>query len=190
MRSISVELRFEIDKHRTARGKFIIGDSLLEFRVALVHFGVECSGVKFLPRYGKFVDERQVKTAKALNGGITPAFRERRSAATRNENRGGTEQNISRHKRRVHMEIPEVADVAPTRIYVSRLEDRGSVNIRFAQQTHGPTRDIAGGRENSPKNKTVGGSLQPHPGKEFASKRATLDKLALNYSETLNAAQR
>ena len=49
VRSISVEYRFEIDKHRTTRGEFIIGDGLLKFRVALVDFGVECGGVKFLP---------------------------------------------------------------------------------------------------------------------------------------------
>src|SRR6476661_3227168 len=99
MRSISVELRFEIDKHRTTRGEFIIGDGLLKFRVALVHFGVEFGGVKFLPGHGKFVDERQVKTAEALYGSVASAFRERRGTATRNQDRGGTEENISRHKR-------------------------------------------------------------------------------------------
>src|SRR5262245_17044239 len=103
MCSISVKLCFKIDKHRTTRSELVIGDSLLKFCVALVHFGVECSGVKFLPGYGKLVDEREVKTAEALYGGIASAFRERRGAATRNENRGGTEQNISRHKRRFHM---------------------------------------------------------------------------------------
>jgi len=105
MRSICVELRFKIDKHRTTRGEFIIGDRLLKFRVALVHFGVECGGVKFLPGHRKLVDERQVKTAKAFYGRIASAFRERRRAATRNEDRGGTEQNISRHKCRIHMGI-------------------------------------------------------------------------------------
>jgi hypothetical protein len=105
MRSISVELRFKIDKHRTTRGKFLIRDGLLKFCVALVHLGVECGGVKLLPRYGKLVDEREVKTAKALYGSIASGFRERRGAATRNEDCGGTEENISRHKRRIHMAI-------------------------------------------------------------------------------------
>src|SRR5262249_23875788 len=103
MRSISLELRFKIDKHRTARGEFIVGDGLLKFRVALVHFGVECGGVKFLPGHRKLVDEREVKTAKALNGGIASGFRKSRGAATRNEDRGGIEEKISRHKRRIHM---------------------------------------------------------------------------------------
>src|SRR5262249_32688666 len=103
MRSISVELRFKIDEHRTARGEFVIGDGLLKFRVALVDFGIECGGVKFFPGYRKLVDERQVKIAQALYGGIASAFRKSRGAATRNEDRGGAEENISRHKRRIHM---------------------------------------------------------------------------------------
>ena len=105
VRSISVKLRFKIDKHRTTRSEFIVGDGLLKFCITLVHFGVECRGVKFLPWYGKLVDEREVKTAEFLDGSIASAFRERRGAATRNEDRGGTEENISRHKRRIHMEI-------------------------------------------------------------------------------------
>jgi hypothetical protein len=91
VRSISVELCFKIDKHRTTCGEFIVSDGLLKFRVAPVHFGVECSGVKFLSGHSKLVNERQVKTAEALYGGIASGFRERHCAATRNENRGGTE---------------------------------------------------------------------------------------------------
>ena len=74
MRSISVELRFKIDKHRTTRSEFIIGDGLLKFCIAFVHFGVECGGVKFLPWYGKLVDEREVKTAKFSMVASLPLF--------------------------------------------------------------------------------------------------------------------
>src|SRR5262245_48016706 len=99
---ISVEYRFEFDKLLTHGGEFIVGDGLLKSRVAVVYFGVACGCVEFLPGYGKLVDERELKTAEALYGGIASAFRERRSAATRNEDRGSTEQNISRNKRRIH----------------------------------------------------------------------------------------
>src|SRR4026209_973150 len=97
MRSISVELRFKINKHRTTRSEFLIGDGLLKFSVALVHFGVECRGVKFLSGYGKLVDEREVETAEAFDGSIASGFRERRGAATRNEDCGSTDEDISRH---------------------------------------------------------------------------------------------
>ena len=40
MRSISVELSFEIDEDRTTRGEFLIGDGLLKLCVAFVHLGV------------------------------------------------------------------------------------------------------------------------------------------------------
>src|SRR6476620_6297374 len=105
MRSISVELCLKIDKHRTTRGEFLIGDGLLKFCVAFVHLGVERRGVKFLPRYGKLVDKREMKIAETLDGSIASGFRERRGAATRNEDCGGTEENISRHKRRFHMAV-------------------------------------------------------------------------------------
>src|SRR6266508_621616 len=105
MRSISVELGFEIDEDWATRRELLIGDGLLKFRVAFVHLGVECGGVKFLPGYGKLVDEREVKTAEAFDGNIAPGFRERRSAATGNEDCGGIEENISRHKRRIHMAV-------------------------------------------------------------------------------------
>jgi hypothetical protein len=105
MRSISVELRFKIDKHRTTRREFVIGNSLLKFCVALIHFGVERGGVKFLPGYGKLVDERQVKTAEAFYGGIASAFRERRGAAARNEDRGSAEKNISSKQCRIHIVV-------------------------------------------------------------------------------------
>ena len=105
MRSISIELRFKIDKDRTARGEFLVGDGLLKFCVAFVNFGVECGGVKFLPGYGKLVDERKVKTAESFDGSVASAFRECRSATTRDEDCGSTQQNISRHKRRFHMAV-------------------------------------------------------------------------------------
>src|SRR6266480_5858745 len=105
MRSISVELRLKIDKHRTTRGEFLIGDGLLKFCVAFVDLGVECGGVKFLPGYGKLINEREVKTAEAFDGSIASGFGERRRAATRKEDRGSTEENISRHKSRIHMAV-------------------------------------------------------------------------------------
>src|SRR5262245_49895091 len=85
MRSISVKLRFKVDKNRSTRGEFIIGDGLLKFCVAFVHFSVKRSGVKFFPRHCKLINEREMKTAEALNGGVASGFRERRGAATRNE---------------------------------------------------------------------------------------------------------
>jgi hypothetical protein len=98
-------LRFKIDKHRTTRGEFLVGNGLLKFCVAFIDLGVECGGVKFLPRYGKLVDECDVKTAKAFDGGVASAFRERRGAATGDEDRGSTEENIARHKGRIHMAV-------------------------------------------------------------------------------------
>src|SRR5215208_3539294 len=105
MHSISIELCFKIDKHRTTRSEFVIGDGLLKFCVAFVYLGIERRGVKLLPGYRKLVDEREVKTAEAFDGGIASRFRERRGAATRNEDCGSTEKNISRHKRRIHMAV-------------------------------------------------------------------------------------
>src|SRR6478735_1924186 len=105
MCSISVELRFKIDKHRTTRGELIIGDGLLKLCVAFVDLRVECGRVKFLPGYGKLVDERGMKTAKAFDGSVASAFGERRGAATRNEDCDSTEENISRHNHRIHMAV-------------------------------------------------------------------------------------
>src|SRR5882757_9542746 len=105
MRSISVELRLKIDKHRTTRGELLIGDGLLKFCIAFVHLGVECGGVKFLSGYGKLIDEREVKAAKAFDGGVASGFRESCGAATRNENCGGIEESISRDKCRIHMAV-------------------------------------------------------------------------------------
>src|SRR5882757_304981 len=105
MRSISIELCLKIDKHRTTRGEFLIGDGLLKFCVAFVDLGVECGGVKFLPGYGKLVNEREVKTAEAFDGSVASGFRESCGAATRNGNCGGTEESISRHKCRIHMAV-------------------------------------------------------------------------------------
>ena len=70
MRSISVELSFQIPEDRTTRGEFLIGDGLLKFCIAFVDLGVECGGVKFLPGYGKLINEREVKTAEAFNGRV------------------------------------------------------------------------------------------------------------------------
>src|SRR6478735_2912245 len=105
MRSISIELRFKIDKHRASRGEFLVGNGLLKFCVAFIDLGVESGGVKFLPRNSKLVDKREVKTAKAFDGGVASAFREGRSAATGDEDRGSTEENIARHKGRIHMAV-------------------------------------------------------------------------------------
>src|SRR5262245_11295330 len=99
MRSVSIELRLKIDEHRTPRCEFLIGDGLLKFCVAFVYFGVERAGVKFLPGYGKLVDEREMKIPQALNRGIASGFGESSGAATRNEDCGHTKQNISRKRR-------------------------------------------------------------------------------------------
>src|SRR6188508_1193607 len=95
MRSISIELRFKIDKHRTTRGESLVGNRLLKFCVAFVDLGVECSGVKFLSGHSKFVDEREVKTAKAFDGGVASAFREGRGAATDHGNGHRAEERVS-----------------------------------------------------------------------------------------------
>src|ERR1700752_2920639 len=84
MRSISVELCFKINKYRTTRGEFLIGDGLLKHGIALVYLGVECGCVKFFPGHRKFVDKRKMKTAQAFYRGIASAFRKSRGAATRN----------------------------------------------------------------------------------------------------------
>src|SRR5512132_4239059 len=105
MRSISVELSFQIDEDRTTRGEFLIGDGLLKFCVAFVHFCGERSGVEFFTRHSKLVDKGNFKVAQAFDGGIASGFRKSRGAATRNEDCGSTEENISRHKRRIHMAV-------------------------------------------------------------------------------------
>src|SRR5678815_3589233 len=99
MRSISVELSFQIDEDRTARGEFLIGDGLLKFCVAFVHLRVERSGVEFFARHSKLVDKAKLEIAQAFDGGIASGFGKRRGAATGNEDCGGTDENISRHKR-------------------------------------------------------------------------------------------
>src|SRR3954468_9423203 len=98
MRSISVELRFEIHKHRTTRSEFLIGNGLLKFCISFVDLGVKCGGVKFLARHGKLVNEREVKTAEAFDGRVASALGERRGAATRDEHCGNAEENISEDK--------------------------------------------------------------------------------------------
>src|SRR5882724_11635106 len=105
MRSISVELSFEIEEDRTTCGEFLIGDGLLKLCVAFVHFRGERSSVEFFTGHSKLVDKGELKIAQAFDGGIASGFRESRGAATRNEDCGGTEENISRHKRRVHMAV-------------------------------------------------------------------------------------
>src|SRR4029077_20499686 len=103
MGSISVELSFQIDEDRTTRGKFLIGDGLLKFCVAFIHLRVERSGFKFFARHSKLVNKGQLKIAQAFDRGIASGFGKRRGAATSNEDCDGKEQNISRHKRRIHM---------------------------------------------------------------------------------------
>src|SRR6185369_5391341 len=105
MRSISIKLRFKIDKYRTARGELIIGDSLLKFCVALVHFGIECGGIEFFSGNSKLVDKCEMKTAKTFDGSIASGFGESRRATTRNENRSSTEESIPRVKRRMHIAV-------------------------------------------------------------------------------------
>src|SRR5215216_7454845 len=98
MRSISIELCFKIDKHRTTRSELIIGNGLLKFCVAFVHLRVECSGVEFFARHSELVDKGKLKVAQAFDGSIASGFRERCGAATRHEDCGGTEESISRNK--------------------------------------------------------------------------------------------
>src|SRR5205823_13750683 len=105
MRSMSVELSFQIPEDRTTRGEFLIGDGLLKFCVALVHLRVERSGVEFFASHSKLVDKGKLKTAQAFDRGIASGFRERSGAATGNGDCGGKEENISRHKRRIHMAV-------------------------------------------------------------------------------------
>src|SRR5467141_3451080 len=113
MRSISIELSFQINEDRTTRGEFLIGDGLLKFCVAFVHFGAECRGVKFFARHSKLVDKGELEIAQAFDRGIASGFGKRRGAATRNEDCGGTEENISRHKRRIHISRRSCADSVP-----------------------------------------------------------------------------
>jgi hypothetical protein len=61
MRSISVELSFQINEDRTTRGEFLIGDGLLKLCVAFVHLRVKRGGIKFLPGHGKLVDKARSK---------------------------------------------------------------------------------------------------------------------------------
>jgi len=83
----------------------IIGDGLLKFCIAFIDLRVKRGGVKFFPGYGELVDESEVKTAESFDGSVASGFRECGSAATRNEDCGSTQQNISRHKRRFHMAV-------------------------------------------------------------------------------------
>ena len=54
-------------------------------------------------------------------------FRESRGAATRNEDCGGTEESISRQSVEFIWRSAQVADLAPIRPHVSRLEDRSFI---------------------------------------------------------------
>jgi hypothetical protein len=49
VRSVSIELAFQIDEDRTTCGEFLIGDGLLKFCVAFVHFRVERGGINSFP---------------------------------------------------------------------------------------------------------------------------------------------
>jgi len=175
MRSISVELRFKIHKHRTTRGEFVIGDSLLKFCVTLAHFGVECGGVKFLPGYGKLVDEREVKTAEAFYGGIASAFRERRGAATRNEDRGIWSSFKSPILRLVAPTCQGLKSAINQPNLIRRLTKEAIAFAQFATtKTHA----------------NAGKESQPLLRNEFSIKRRCVEKFAPNYSEAANAAQR
>src|SRR5262245_20699255 len=99
MRSVSIELRFKINQHRTTRCEFLIGDGLLKFCVAFVHLGVKCGGVKFLPGHCKLIDEREMKITEAFDGGIASCFGKSRGAATRYKHCGHIEENISSNRR-------------------------------------------------------------------------------------------
>src|SRR4029077_20427256 len=106
MRSISIKLSFEIDEDGTTRGEFLIGHGPLKLCVAFVHFRGERSSVEFFTRHSKLVDKGKFKIAQAFDGGIASGFRERCRAATRKEDRGGTDETITRHKRRIHIAVP------------------------------------------------------------------------------------
>src|SRR5437764_12970241 len=70
MRSISVELSFQIDEDGTTHGEFLIGDGLLKFCVAFVHLRVKRSGIEFFAKHSKLVDKGEFKTAHAFYRGI------------------------------------------------------------------------------------------------------------------------
>jgi len=95
MRSVGIELSFEVNEHRTTRGEFLIGDGLLKFCVAFVHLRVECSGIEFFARHSNLVDKGELKIAEAFDRGIASGFCEGHRAATRNEHCGYTKRNIS-----------------------------------------------------------------------------------------------
>src|ERR1051325_258487 len=99
MRSVGIELCFEIDEYRAARCKFLIGDGLLKFCIAFVYLGVERGSINFFSGHCKLVNKCEMKTAEAFDGGIASGFRKRRSAAARNEDCGRTNQNISSKRR-------------------------------------------------------------------------------------------
>src|SRR5437762_9764759 len=101
MRSISVELSFQIPEDRTTRGEFLIGDGLLKFCVAFVHRRVERSGIEFFARHSKLVDKGEFKIAQAFDRGIASGFGKRCRATTRDENDSGAEENVSRNKHRI-----------------------------------------------------------------------------------------
>ena len=74
MRSIRVELSFQIPEDRTTRGEFLIGDGLLKFCVAFVHLRVERSGIELFARHSKLVDKGEFKIAQAFDRGIAPVL--------------------------------------------------------------------------------------------------------------------
>src|SRR3954452_20357798 len=126
MRSISVELRFEIHKHRTTRSEFLIGNGLLKFCISFVDLGVKCGGVKFLARHGKLVNEREVKTAEAFDGRVASALGERRGAATRDEDGGSTQENISEDKKMRSISLHECKRLASDPLLVCCTASRQS----------------------------------------------------------------
>src|ERR1041384_4722077 len=87
MSSISVELRFEIDKYGAPRSKFIVGNGLLKLSVAFVDARVESGRIEMFSWHGEFVDEPELKIPEALNLCVASAFYECRSATAGKENR-------------------------------------------------------------------------------------------------------
>src|ERR1051325_569914 len=96
MRSVGVELGFEIDQNGTPGCEFLVSNGLLKFCVAFIQFGVERGGIKFFPRHCEFVDEGELKTAQTFDGGIASGLRKSRCAATSNEDCGRKSENISK----------------------------------------------------------------------------------------------
>jgi hypothetical protein len=95
MRCVSIELPFEINKHRSARREFLVDNGLLKFRVAFVYLGVERGGIEAFTRYGELVDKCEFKISQTFDACIASAFTESRSTTTRDGNYRSAEKCIS-----------------------------------------------------------------------------------------------